>query len=88
MKKYKQKKTIELIETDRVCNKCGISINIEDNDYLNRISSVDICFGYGSMNDGSKWSFDICDDCLEQIVSEFKIPVRVTGHGDYFKEYI
>ena len=35
-----------------------------------------IGFGYASAHDGEIWNFDLCEDCIEKIVSEFKIKIK------------
>lgn len=53
------------------CNGCGkVAKHIDCTD----ITPIDVEFGYGSEHDGETWSFDLCDVCVEEFVSKFKIP--------------
>jgi hypothetical protein len=53
------------------CNCCGKVAKHPD---CTDITPIDIEFGYGSEHDGETWSFDLCDVCVEELVSKFKIP--------------
>lgn len=52
------------------CNKCGKESNDLD---INENIEVDLSFNYGSRRDGTKMSFSLCDDCLDEIINGFKI---------------
>jgi len=52
-----------------VCNKCGKSIV---RSYSEDFKTINLDFGYESSFDGEYWSFDLCDDCLEDLVRTFK----------------
>lgn len=75
MRKYKKiKKEIVVKELKSViCNKCGRK---EKADYdgldTGNISNIELSFGFGSKFDLEQWEMDICDECLEEWVSEFK----------------
>lgn len=55
-----------MIITKVMCNKCGCEIpdSINSNFYAS--------FGYGSKHDGQEWSFELCENCLEDIIKTFK----------------
>jgi hypothetical protein len=56
-----------------ICNGCGkVAKHLDCTD----ITPVDIDFSYGSEHDGYSWSFDLCDTCVKDIVSKFKVPVN------------
>ena len=57
------------IKKSVTCNKCGKTI---EPTYANDMVSIYTDFGYESNFDGEKWSFDICDDCLLEIIKTFK----------------
>lgn len=54
-----------------ICNACGKAAKHPD---CTDITPVDIEFSYGSEQDGQTWSFDICDTCIKDVVSKFKVP--------------
>jgi hypothetical protein len=56
------------------CNKCGES--------KGDATEMSLYFGYGSSFDMQKWSFDLCDDCVSEIVNSFVIPVE--KNKEYF----
>lgn len=68
MKKYK-KKRIEVVD-DIICNQCGLSLKKEYN--LDGISVEMIC-GYGSEEDGVGYYFDLCRNCVKELIKGFKI---------------
>lgn len=54
-----------------VCNKCGKEYN--DKKWVGRLHEFSIDFAhYYSQFDTQKWSFDLCDDCVFEIVRTFK----------------
>ena len=54
-----------------ICNRCGKKFDALDE--MNGLHENGI-FGYGSKNDGMEFHIDLCLDCIDEIVSEFKIP--------------
>ena len=55
------------------CNGCGkVAKHVDCTD----ITPIDIEFGYGSEHDGETWSFDLCDKCIEDFASKFKMPIN------------
>lgn len=60
------------------CNKCGKTKKLYGEDYkkaweAEEFKSFSCSFGYGSKFDTENWIFDLCEDCLEDIVNTFKI---------------
>lgn len=55
------------------CNGCGKVAKHTD---CTDITPVDVEFGYGSDHDGETWSFDLCDTCIEEFASKFKLPIN------------
>lgn len=79
----KEVKKVERVVTSKTvtCNKCGTTQtnncwNSTDDDYFfsNDIHNIQLGFGYGSKFDMDNWSFDLCDNCLEELVKTFKYP--------------
>lgn len=54
-----------MIITNTICNCCGCEID----DSLQ--GGFDVSFGYGSKYDGQNWSFELCEDCMENIIKTF-----------------
>ena len=40
--------------------------------------SADVCFGYFSRRDGARHRFDLCEDCYDEMISRFCVPVETT----------
>lgn len=76
MKKYE---LIEKTVTDLksvTCNKCGKEHMFRGEDYKrecqgNLFHSFEIYFGYGSKFDEENWKFDLCENCLVELVNSF-----------------
>lgn len=57
------------------CNCCGKSVKVRPNsrdEWNDDIKEFYVDFGYESHHDGEKWSFDLCEECLINIVKQFK----------------
>ena len=52
------------------CNKCGKSFQPS---YANSIQQIDLSFGYSSEFDGQRWSLDLCEHCLLDIIKGCKV---------------
>jgi len=73
MRRYENGQDGKLMEV--VCNKCGRKLNVV-NGYLREYCfTADTSFGYFSHRDGMAHHFDLCEDCYEQWISQFQIPV-------------
>ncbi|WP_251552389.1 hypothetical protein [Neobacillus muris] len=80
MREYElvEKKVREYELKSVTCNKCGKTKKITSEDYQKEweaaeFQSFSCSFGYGSKFDMEEWNFDLCEDCLEEIVNSFKI---------------
>lgn len=70
MKTYKQIQKVENIIEKVFCNNCGEEILIENNqEYFHG----EMSWGYYSNRDGKKDDFDLCCDCYDKIINNFKI---------------
>ncbi|WP_227939998.1 hypothetical protein [Alkalihalobacillus deserti] len=81
MRKYEKKEITKVerayLETSITCNKCGKTKQLEGEDYerewqSNVFQSFTTHFGYGTRHDTEKWNFDLCEDCLTELVRSFK----------------
>ena len=79
MKKFKETEHVtvqeECIEVQ--CNSCGKTIKGQDKIAWSDITGVRVSFGFGSVYDMETWEFDLCDHCLADITSKFKIPPTI-----------
>ena len=78
------KTVIKLVDVvdDLICNKCGKTLKKENGGISNYcgLEEVDMVCGYGSENDGSMFTFSLCEKCVLKIMSRFKIPAQETRH--------
>lgn len=70
MREYNEDKLVEVI-----CNKCNRKITVENDIIKEGVFSVDYKWGYFSKKDGFKHSFDLCEECYDNLVLDFKTPV-------------
>jgi len=79
MRTHKLIASQELVENKVVCNKCGLTFDDEKSPHGYEVWQWDaihhfaVEFGYGSDHDLHAWTFDLCEDCIEEVVSTFKI---------------
>lgn len=62
--------------TKVVCNCCGKEIPLVGNGIWEEYFHGEKTWGYLSNQDGQQDSFDLCQDCYEKIVSDFKIKLH------------
>lgn len=74
MRKYEDGQDKKLVRA--VCNKCGRLLKVEGGYLKEGCFSADVAFGYFSRKDGTVHSFDLCEDCYDEMVSQFKVPVE------------
>ena len=70
MIKYRRKKL-----TNVICKWCGREILVEKEIVMEGVFYGRIWWGYVSKRDGLEDSFELCEECYDQIVATFKIPV-------------
>ena len=59
-----------------ICNKCGKELRVEDGILKEGCFQGDVLFGYFSNKDGSRHSFDLCEECYDEMTDGFDIPVN------------
>lgn len=64
---------------DLYCNVCGKIIKMEHGILKEDVFEVSKEWGYFSSKDLEVHKFNICEDCYENIVATFKIPIEVVG---------
>lgn len=72
MRKYNEGKLVSI-----TCNKCGTVENVSNDEHgwkAEPFREFDLVYGYGSvLYDFSGVRFDLCEHCIKEIVSEFRI---------------
>ena len=77
-------KNVEEVD-DLICNLCGNTLKqiIDSHGEYNfcGLEEVSMVCGYGSKNDGTAFTFSLCEQCVEELMNKFKIPAQI-------KEYL
>lgn len=75
MRQYKiqEMKQVEKI----VCNRCGKEIIVKNGILVEEVLSVQKRWGYFSNKDNEVHEFDLCEECYDEWIETFKIPVEV-----------
>ena len=60
-----------------VCNKCKKTMQAEKDIIKEGIFEAEYRFGYFSRKDGEVHSFDLCEDCYDEITASFLISPEV-----------
>lgn len=77
MKQYKKIESEQEVIDKMYCNKCGKTIQIENDILKEAVFSGANSWGYFSKKDGEMHEFDICEECYDAFVGSFKVPVNV-----------
>lgn len=73
MRQYRMKETKEV---DKIfCNKCGREIAMRGGRLEEDILEVEKRWGYFSKKDNQVDSFDLCEQCYDELVAAFAIPI-------------
>lgn len=97
MKEYKLTRIVRdheiYTETAVGCNKCGKTTQLTGEEYEQEWTKEEypefhLSFGYGSSYDSETWQFNLCEDCLTELVKTFKrIPTGFGEGGGYFAHH-
>lgn len=58
------------------CDCCGKVVDGEHAEYASDIETWTHSFGYGSVNDNSTWTLDVCDSCIITWTNSFMHPIK------------
>lgn len=73
MRKYVNESELETV----VCNKCKKVLKVENGILKEGCFHADYAFGYFSNRDGQEHSFDLCEECYDEVTAEFALPPMV-----------
>lgn len=59
-----------------ICNCCGKEIIIKNEIPTEEFLHIHKIWGYFSSKDGREQEMDICEACMDEWISRFKIPVK------------
>jgi hypothetical protein len=71
--KIQETKVIDKI----ICNKCGKEIFVEAGVPEADVLSVQKRWGYFSEKDNERHSFDLCEECYDEWIATFQIPIEI-----------
>lgn len=57
------------------CNCCQKELKVENQSVREGVLNIDVTWGYFSNKDGETHSFDLCEECYDQWISSFQIPI-------------
>lgn len=60
------------------CNKCSKLIKSNEDILQEDVLQIEKVWGYFSGRDGEKHTFDLCENCYENMINEFQIPVEIS----------
>ncbi len=59
------------------CNKCGKKFAMEKDIVKEGIFNMEYMWGYFSKKDGEIHSFDLCENCYDEMIKGFDIPIDI-----------
>lgn len=68
--------------TQVVCNKCGRQLKVENGYLKEGCFHANYVFGYFSEKDGTRHRFDLCEDCYDEMIKQFCVPVEISGENE------
>ena len=74
MRQYRMQETKEVSKI--ICNKCGKEIFVKNGMATEEVLSVEKRWGYFSNKDNEVHEFDLCEECYDQMIKSFVIPVK------------
>ncbi len=74
MRKYESTNEAKLERV--VCNQCKKVLKLENGYLKEECFHADHIFGYFSRKDGTRHSFDLCEECYDRMIARFQIPVE------------
>lgn len=74
MRQYRMQEIKEVSKI--ICNKCGKEIFVKNGMATEEVLSVEKRWGYFSNKDNEVHEFDLCEECYDQMIKSFVIPVK------------
>lgn len=81
MRMYRNQNTEVLTEV--ICNKCGKKLKVRAGIVEEGVFHVRAPWGYFSHKDGEVHSIDLCEECYDQWIQGFKIPVSIEEDSEF-----
>ncbi len=81
MQKYTEKRQGEFKEA--WCNMCGKPFLVNHGTVEEGVCTVEVEFGYFSRKDGETHTFDLCEDCYDELIRKFRVPVEIKERQEF-----
>ncbi len=65
------------VEVPNYCNSCGKVLKVENGILKEAVFEATNEWGYFSKRDTEVHHFNLCEECYEKMIAEFKIPVEI-----------
>ena len=75
MRQYACKEKTEKEVAKIICNRCGKEIEVINGIPREEVLTVEKRWGYFSGKDSEVHEFDLCEQCYDELVRSFQIPV-------------
>lgn len=66
------------MQQHRRCNRCGKFFRIQDGRITEGVCTVEQHWGYFSEKDTQCHRFALCENCYDEMIAEFQIPVEIS----------
>lgn len=80
MRKYSEEIKRDLLEI--TCNKCGKKMKLENGIAQEGVLSIAYGWGYFSEKDGQTHRFDLCENCYDELIKTFLIPIDIEERNE------
>ena len=81
MRKFEDENKSKLVTL--YCNCCGKKMKVENGIIHEGAFHVELSWGYFSNKDGEVHQFDLCEECYDNVIKNFKIPVGTMEMMEY-----
>ena len=78
MRKYDDNHQLKMA----ICNCCKKSLEIQNGIITEGVFSVEYAFGYFSRKDEEIHKFDMCENCYDEWIKNFEIPVDIVNNTE------
>lgn len=76
MRRYEERTVCNKVLDKVFCNKCGKEIKLDGGIMKEDILTVDKHWGYFSGKDNEVHHFDLCEQCYDELITSFAIPIE------------
>lgn len=83
MRKYKDTDMQKNLPDQVWCNKCGKKLSVKDGFVREGCFHVTYSFEYFSRKDGTKHTWDLCENCYDEMLQGFVLPAEVSQETEF-----